>query len=170
MQFNDGAIVIQPQFGLAIVDTIDERDALIDKLHAERCRRIDIDTNAKKIEKKLLDEVAALKTEINNLKQVTINVNGYDNDINKEQWCIDFMTRENTVDIKFFRGKIDDVNNFLNPILQRTHHVGIRPTELESRQIEMLHAQKHLLMGEYSFNNMLAKNMGEYYCDRILHH
>ncbi|VBB18190.1 hypothetical protein YASMINEVIRUS_653 [Yasminevirus sp. GU-2018] len=165
MQYDDSTIAMPAQFGLVISDTIDERDSIIDRLLKER-RQTDASikklTSAEVREKDLLDEIAGLKRQITSLGSVPFSGNDIES---REQKCVDFLTKENLVDISIIRGKIADVNVFLDPLVAKD---PATLTPREKSQIKMLKAQKRLLIGEFSFNNMLAKNMGEYYCDRIL--
>lgn len=161
----DGLITMRPAMGIALADTIDQRDEIIDKLLAEKKR----DANNERLarleyeNKELNERVAILVNQIKGLGSYPAY--GSEDVQSREQKCVDFLTRENTVDISFFRGKINDVNMFLDPIMQKN---PATLTPQEKSKIRLLRSQKRVLIGEYAFNNMLAKHMGEYYCDRIL--
>jgi hypothetical protein len=170
MSFKNGGILITPQLALHIIDALDEREKLINDLRTKSDNSKNQD-----IESKLKKEIEDLKKKVNELNSKTqSDKHGLIDPKLREQSCIDFMQGEKIIDIEFIESKIEDIE-----LLRKLNDDSKKESKRESKNIsdeiltqakeKMLKSQRNLLIGEYYFNNMLAKNMAEYYCDRILY-
>lgn len=106
---------------------------------------------------KYIDQSAKIKelqVQIDLLKKLQANPN-------IEANCKKYLTSDIITDINYYKNKLDDINLLKSPNVLGTQEYKII---LDNK----LKSQKYLIIGEYYFNNMIAENLPNYLCDKIL--
>jgi hypothetical protein len=76
--------------------------------------------------------------------------------------CIKYLGTDIITDKEYFISQITDN-------LRDQRELTLRVATPHNKSINnVLTAHNYYLMGEYYFNNIVAKNMSEYYCERIV--
>lgn len=173
LTFNEASI-IPPHISMQITDAIEQRDILIDELIAI----IKKQNNEQKIilekNKNIIDENSNSNSN-NKLFQYNYysqnNNSSLSNDdllLNDKSLlndkCVSYIKGQHFINKDFFSNKIKDINATIDELKAKLNPI----TPHSVIQNELFSKKKRLLIGEYYFNNTLAKHMAEYDCDRII--
>ncbi|AYV78319.1 MAG: hypothetical protein Edafosvirus9_33 [Edafosvirus sp.] len=94
-----------------------------------------------------------------------INLPGIDKaNLNKK--CLKYISNDFITDRSYYKNKLGDINYLIATIALPTPANLANITQLSLAK--KLISQKYLLMGEYYFNEMVATNVSNYTCDKIL--
>ena len=99
-------------------------------------------------------KIKELQDQIDLLKTLQTNPN-------IEANCKKYLTSDIVTDINYYKNKLGDIDLLKSPNVLGTYEYK---TTLDNK----LKSQKYLIIGEYYFNNMIAENLPNYLCDKIL--